>query len=162
MKAWLDKNANALKYRIKITGMELIDSDGSTQDDLNQLHIHKNTAPDGTPENPKGPHQLNVFREPAFDDDDVIVKPVQGVIRGIWDDGDENLSFGEPDNSHTLTENLELLCDGKIFSAGHGDVEDRPGHKAPYIKMLLEPTKSGEKACKRILDNHHNNDENDD
>ena len=139
--------------------MELIDSDASTQDDLNQLHIHKNTL--GTTENPRGPHQLNVFREPGFDDADLKIRPVQGVIKGIWDDGDENLSYGEPDNSHTLTENLELLCNGEIFSAGHGDVEDRPGHKAPYIKMLLEPTKNGEKACKKILDHHDDDDEDD-
>jgi len=134
--AWLDYQSVAMQYRITITGMQLIDSNGTTEDDVNQLHIHKNTL--GTAEDPRGPHQLNVFREPNFDDSDVVIKPVQGVIEGIWDDGDENLSFGEPDNSHTLTENIELLCNNNIFAAAHGDVEDRADHKAPYIKMLLE------------------------
>ena len=73
-----------------------------------------------------------------------------GIISGFWDDGDENLSFGEPDNSHTLTENLEFLCDGKVFSAVHGDAEDRPGHKAPYLKMVLEPSEQAEKICESI------------
>lgn len=148
IKAWLDKNGNGLKYRIQIKGMELIDSDGDTQDDLYQLHIHKNTT--GTAENPKGSHQLNVYREPAFDDDDLVVRPAHGVLKGIWDDGDENLSYGEPDNSHKLSDNLQLLCDGQIFAAGHGDVEDTPGHHAPYIKMLLEPTKDGQKICDKL------------
>ncbi|MDH5568396.1 MAG: hypothetical protein OEX98_01220 [Nitrosopumilus sp.] len=148
MRAWLDNKGTALKYKINISGMQLIDDNGSTADDVNQLHIHKNTL--GTQDNPQGPHQLNVFREPNFDDSDVFIKPVQGVIQGIWTDEDENLSYGEPDNSHTLTENLALLCDSQIFSAAHGDVEDRPGHKAPYFKMLLEPTKEGEKICKKL------------
>jgi len=148
IRAWLDKQGTALKYKINISGMQLIDDNGNTADDVNQLHIHKNTL--GTQDDPRGPHQLNVFREPNFDDDNVIIKPVQGVIKGMWTDDDENLSYGEPDNSHKLTENLSLLCDGQIFSAGHGDIEDRPGHKAPYFKMILEPTKDGEEICENL------------
>lgn len=148
MQAWLENKGRALQYRIEITGMELVDTDGNTQDDVNQLHIHKNTT--GTAADPKGPHQLNVFRAPGFDDSDVVIKPVQGVITGVWDDGDENLSYGEPDNSHKLSENLQLLCDGQVFAAAHGDAEDMPGHKAPYLKMLLEPTKYGDRACDRF------------
>jgi hypothetical protein len=148
MQAWLDHKGESLVYKITISGMELIDSDDNIHDDLYQLHIHKNTS--GTPEAPKGPHQLNVYRGPGFNDADLIVLPVQGELNGIWDDGDENLSYGEPDNSHKLSEDLQLLCDGQIFSAGHGEVEDTPGHHAPYIKMLLEPTKSGEKVCKKL------------
>jgi hypothetical protein len=148
MQAWLDNKGKSLKYKIEIAGMELINSNASTQDDVDGAHIHKMTA--GIVENPKGPHQLNVFAHPGFDDSDVVIKPVQGIIKGIWDDGDENLSYGEPDNSHTLTENLQLLCEGKVFSAVHGDAEDTPGHKAPYLKMLLEPTKDGEKVCKKL------------
>lgn len=148
MQAWLDNKGNSLKYQIQITGMELVDTDGNVQDDVIQLHIHKRTG--GTDANPTGPHQLNVFRAPNFDDSDVVIKPVQGVITGIWDDGDENLSYGEPDNSHKLSENIGLLCDGQIFAAAHGDAEDVPGHKAPYLKMVLEPTADGDKACKKL------------
>lgn len=148
MQAWLDNKGKALKYKINIDGMELINSDETTQDDVDGIHIHKMT--DGTTENPKGPHQLNVFAHPGFDDSDVVIRPVQGIIKGVWDDGDENLSYGEPDNSHTLTENLQLLCEGKVFSAVHGDAEDVPGHKAPYLKMLLKPTKDGEKVCNKL------------
>jgi hypothetical protein len=148
MQAWLDKKGKFLKYKIEVAGMELIDSDGITQDDVDGAHIHKMTA--GTVEDPKGPHQLNVFAHPGFDDSDVVVRPVQGIIKGVWDDGDENLSYGEPNNSHTLTENLQLLCEGKVFSAVHGDFEDMPGHKAPYVKMLLKPTKDGDRVCNKL------------
>ena len=154
MEAWLDKKGNALKYEIQVTGMELIDSntdhdtpDGAF-DDIDGAHIHKMTNGDVT--NPKGPHQLNTFGNPGFDDSDVTIQPVQGIIAGIWDDGDENISYGEPNNSYTLTENLELLCEGKIFSAVHGEIEDRPDHKAPYVKMVLEPTKQGNKICDKL------------
>lgn len=146
MQAWLDNKGKSLVYKIVIDGMELIDSDANTQDDLYQLHIHKITSETEI----KGPHQLNVFRGPGFDDADLVVQPVQGELDGIWDDGDENITYGEPDNSHTLIENLGNLCEGKIFAAGHGDVEDVPGHHAPYIKMLLEPTKEGNKVCKKL------------
>ena len=154
MTAWLDKKGNALKYRIEIAGMELIDSntdhhtpDGAL-DDIDGMHIHKMTNDDFL--NPKGPHQLNVFGNPGFDDFDVVVRPAQGIVKGIWSDGDENTSYGEPDNTHTLTENLELLCEGKVFSAVHGEIEDRPDHKAPYVKMVLEPTKQGNKICDKL------------
>jgi len=154
MKAWLDKKGTGLKYKIQITGMELIDSNtdhhtpDGVLDDIDGAHIHKMTNDDVT--NPTGPHQLNTFGNPGFDDSDVVVKPVQGIIKGIWDDGDKNTSYGHPNDSHTLTENLGLLCEGKIFSAVHGEVEDRPGHKAPYVKMILEPTKQGNKICDKL------------
>ena len=43
MISWLDKEGKALKYKIIIDGMELLDSDGNTKDTVNQLHIHHNT-----------------------------------------------------------------------------------------------------------------------
>ena len=75
---------------------------------------------------------------------------MQGIVKGIWTDADENMTYGEPNNSHTLTENLGLLCDGKVFSAVHGEFADGPGHKAPYVKMVLEPTKQGNKICNKL------------
>ncbi|MDH3779785.1 MAG: hypothetical protein OES15_02900 [Nitrosopumilus sp.] len=140
--AWFDKKEPSLVYKIVINGMEMIDTDANTQDDLYQLHVHKNTHPEGTPENPKGPHVLDVYRAPVFGDADLIVLPVQGELRGIWDSGDHD-SFTAPDN-------LEHLCNSEIFAAGHGDDLDRPGHHAPYVKMLLEPTNNGEKICKKL------------
>ena len=139
MQAWLDKKANGLKYEIQITGMELIDSNNNEVDDIDGSHIHKNTL--GTESNPMGPHVVDAFGKPGFKDSDIVIQPVQGIIAGIWDDGDQ------PEG---LTDNLGLLCEGKIFSAVHGDAEDGPDHKAPYLKMLLEPTKQGEKLCKKL------------
>lgn len=142
MQAWLDKKGKELKYKIMISGMEVIDINDSLEDDLYQLHIHKNT--DGTPENPKGPHVLDVYRKPMWGDADLVVLPVQGELNGVWDDGDHD--------PFTAVGNLEHLCNSEIFAAGHGDYLDNnpPGHHAPYVKMLLEPTRNGEKACKKL------------
>jgi hypothetical protein len=49
----------------------------------------------------------------------------------------------------TTENNIELLC-SQIFAAGHGDVEDTPGHHIPYVKMSLEPTNSDKKVCKQL------------
>ncbi len=145
MKAWLDKKGTGLKYKIKISGMELIDSntthhfDGSF-DDVDGIHIHKMNQ-DADVTNPMGPHILDTFGNPQFGDSDVVVKPVQGILKGVWDDGDI---------PHALSENLDLLCDGRIFTAVHGEEEDRADHKAPYMKMVLEPTKQGKKICGKL------------
>ena len=147
MKAWLDKKGAGLKYKIKISGMELIDSntthnsdvDGSF-DDIDGMHIHKMNQ-DADVANPMGPHVLDTFGNPQFGDSDVVVKPTQGIVKGVWDDGDA---------PEKLSDNLGLLCDGRIFTAVHGEEEDRLGHKAPYMKMVLEPTKQGKKICDKL------------
>jgi hypothetical protein len=127
-------------------------SNTDTQDDLYQLHIHKFNDV-AIPENPKGPHVLNVYRAPGFDDADLVVLPVQGELNGIWDDGDFNDAYDAGDQSEKLSDNLQNLCESKIFAAGHGDgldSDDPHPHHAPYIKMLLEPTKDGQKICKKL------------
>ena len=145
MKAWLDKKGAGLKYKIKISGMELIDSntaygfDGSF-DDIDGIHIHKMNQ-DADVANPMGPHVLDTSGNPQFGDSDVVVKPAQGIVKGVWDDGDR---------PYTLSENLDLLCNGRIFTAIHGEEEDRKDHKAPYMKMVLEPTKQGKKICDKL------------
>lgn len=152
VKAWLDNRGKALEYKIKIAGMELVDSNSDENDDIDGSHIH-HESDTSDHNNPTGPHQLNVFGNPGFDDSDVVLQPVQGIIRGVWTDSDENTSYGEPDNSHKLSDNLQLLCEGKVFVAVHGEAIDNPdtGHHAAYVKMSLEPTKYGESDCKRIL-----------
>ncbi|MGD8918381.1 MAG: hypothetical protein PVJ16_05585 [Nitrosopumilaceae archaeon] len=39
------------------------------------------------------------------------------------------------------------MCEGKVFSAIHGQNEDRPGHKEPYMKIVFEPTEKGLQLC---------------
>jgi hypothetical protein len=150
MKAWLQEKGKHLKYQIKISGMELKDTNSDPLDDVDGMHIHKATAPDSTPANPKGPHQLNIFGHPGVDDASNVAIPKKGIVKGIWDDKDENLSYGEPDNSHKLSENLGLLCEGNVFTAVHGQLEDRPGHKAPYMKIVFEPTEKGLQLCEKL------------
>jgi hypothetical protein len=148
MKAWLQEKGKHLKYQIKISGMELSDTNYDAIDDVDGMHIHKMTNDDFA--NPTGPHQLNIFGHPGVDDASNVAIPQKGIVKGIWDDKDENLSYGEPDNSHKLSDNLGLLCEGKVFTAVHGQLEDRPGHKAPYMKIVFEPTEDGEKLCEKL------------
>jgi hypothetical protein len=139
VEAWLDKKGKALRYKIEISGMEWIDSNDDVSNDVWGSHIHDNTI--GTPENPKGPHVLDAFGNPSFDDSDVVVQPAQGIVTGIWDASDVPWD---------LSANLDSLCDGDIFIAIHGFEEDVPHHKAPYAKMILEPTDDGEKLCEKL------------
>lgn len=146
MQAWLNKKGTALDYKIKITGMEALDINNNVDDDIDGSHIHENTL--GTDANPKGPHVLDAFGNPQFEDVDVVVVASNGgaTISGYWTDADDASGGGD----HRLTPYIQSLCDGKIFSAVHGQVEDEPDHKAPYLKMLLEPTKSGDRTCKKL------------
>ena len=95
-KFWLDKHGEALKYRISIDNMDI--SGGTTPetiDDVTKLHLH---------EGHRNSHVLNVYKAPGEDDDDLVVKPTKGIIKGIWDDGDENLTYSDPhNNSQTFT-----------------------------------------------------------
>ena len=73
-----------------------------------------------------GPEKIKIsLWNPGFDGSDVVVKSVQGIIKVIWNDGNEYI-FDEKDidNSHTLAENLKLQCDDKIFPAIPGEEED--------------------------------------
>jgi len=153
IEAWLQEKGKHLKYEIKISGMELSDTNGDPFDDIDGMHIHKMTNDEVN--NPKGPHQLNVFGNPGVDDSSNVAIPQKGIVKGIWDDKDENLTYGDPetspDNSHKLSENLALLCEGKIFTAVHGQIPDHGSHKAAYMKMILDPTAKGEQLCGKLI-----------
>ena len=141
-RAWLSirKNAVVLKYRIK-TDMDLnagFPQTADEADDVTQIHLH-NGVP-GT----AGPHVLNVYKIPAQDDDDLVVKPNQGIVMGIWDDGD--LSDGLPPGpaSVPLSGVLDELCLGNIYVNVHGTGDQGPG----ALRGNLEPTKQGRRFCK--------------
>jgi len=133
-KFWLDKDGDALKYRISIENMDL-SGFGETSDDVTKLHIH---------ESHHGAHVLNVYKAPGQDDNDLVVKPTKGIIKGIWDDGDENQSYGGHNNSETFTSQLENLCSGELFVMIHGD------GGAGVLKGSIESTKHGEKICNKL------------
>jgi len=133
-KFWLDKHGEALKYKISIENMD-ISGFGETSDDVTKLHFH---------ESHHGAHVLNVYKAPGQDDDDLVVKPTRGIIKGIWDDGDENQSYGGHNNSETFTSQLENLCSGELFVMIHGD------GGAGVLKGSIEPTKQGQKICHKL------------
>lgn len=136
-KFWLDKHGEALKYRISIENMDISGGATSeTSDDVSKLHLHEGTG---------NAHVLNVYKAPGQDDNDLVVKPTKGIIKGIWDDGDENLTYDDHhNNSQTLTSQLKNLCDGNLFTMIHGD------GGAPALKGFIESTSHGEKICKKL------------
>ena len=135
-KFWLDKHGEALKYRISIENMDISGGATSeTSDDVTKLHLH---------EAHHGAHVLNVYKAPGEDDNDLVVKPTKGIIKGIWDDGDENQTYGGHNNSETLTSQLKNLCEGELFTMIHGD------GGAGVLKGFIEPTSHGEKICEKL------------
>jgi hypothetical protein len=131
---WLDKHGEALKYQISIENMD-ISGFGDTNDDVTKLHFH---------ESHHGAHVLNVYKAPGQDDNDLVVKPTEGIIQGIWDDGDENQSYGGHNNSETFTSQLENLCSGELFVMIHGE------GGAGVLKGTIESNSHGEKICKKL------------
>ena len=135
-KFWLDKDGDALKYKITIENMDI--SGGATSDvsdDVTKLHLH---------ESHHGAHVLNVYKAPGEDDDNLVVKPTKGIIKGIWDDSDENQSYGGHNNSETLTSQLKNLCEGELFTMIHGV------GGVGVLKGDIESTSDGEKICKKL------------
>jgi len=132
-KFWLDKNDEALKYKISIENMD-ISGFGDPSDDVTKLHLH---------ESEHGAHVLNVYKAPGQDDADLVVKSTKGIIKGIWDDSDENLTYEDHyNNSQTFTSQLETLCGEGLFTMIHGG--------AGVLKGDIELIKQGEKACKKL------------
>ena len=118
------------------------------------MHFHKamNFIPSGEPMGPM--HVLNIFKQPAQDDDDLVIKPLKGIFKGIWNDSDAVDRDGVNDDTKTVTEMQEDLCNGNVFLMVHGTVVNENGSvdKPGYLKAVLKPTADGEKFCEKKLD----------
>ena len=113
-------------------------------DNVGKIHLH--TEDDG--------HVLNVWKAPTEDDAQMKVYPSEGILKGIYNDGDvtseaDIIAGGilEHDTSKPLTENLYDLCGGHFFVMIHEDPD--AGGKG-ILKGIAEPTKQGEKACSKL------------
>lgn len=143
-KAWLILHNGELKLRYRLkTDMDLnagFPQTADVADDVTQIHLHN--APPGV----TGPHVLNVYKNPAQDDDDLSVLPNQGIVRGLWDDDD--LSEGLPAGpaSVPLSEVVAELCAGNIYANVHGTGDQGTG----ALRGNLEPTRQGERVCRAI------------
>ena len=158
LQASFNKDGTALKYSIKLKGIQLIDSDGDPTNDVGKMHIHKAAMfVDDNPDNPKGPmHVLNIFREPAMDDRDLVIKAVQQILRGIWDDGDAVDREGDHDDTFEVTSEFirECICKGELFLMVHGQTVDENGAvdgKPGFIKASIQPTAAGKAFCDKKL-----------
>lgn len=151
VEASFNKKADALEYRIKVTGMEVVDTDGIPENDIGKMHFHNATSfMDGNPDNPMGPqHILNIFKKPAMDDDNLVVQPIQGIFSGIWDDSDAVDRPGHHDDTLSISakDTQEALCQGETFLMVHGNTVGLPG----FIKASIQPTDAGEKFCEKKL-----------
>ena len=152
-KAWFDKKADTLRYKIIVYGMEIANVDGDPLNDIGKMHFHKAAAfVMNDPDNPMGPqHILNIFRAPAMDDANLVIKPIQGIFKGIWDDADAVDRDGDNDDTFKITDKItqESLCQGEVFLMVHGQTPD--GGLPGFIKASLQPTDNGEKFCEKKL-----------
>lgn len=148
----LDDDELKLAYSIE-TDMDLNAgfpvTGASDEDDVTKIHLH--SAPPGI----AGPHVLNVYKLPAQDDGDLAVRPLQGRVDGLWDDGD--LSDGLPPGpaSAPLSDFLDELCDGNIYVNVHGTGDQGPG----ALRGNLEPTRRGERVCRALAGPHDDDDD---
>lgn len=88
----LNDAETALIYEIDLDGVTLKPQQADRTDlsDVTKIHIHVGEFGNN------GPHVLNIFGLPREDDADLTVDYAQGILSGIWDDGDAiNPSTGE-------------------------------------------------------------------
>lgn len=153
VKASFNKKADALKYRIQITGMDVVDDDANPLNDIGKMHFHRAASfMMNNPDNPMGPeHILNIFKLPAMDDDHLVVKPTKGVFKGIWDESDTVDREGHHDDTYDISAEItqETFCQGEAFLMVHGTAPD--GGLPGFIKAAIQPTDAGEKFCEKKL-----------
>ncbi|MEM6253551.1 MAG: CHRD domain-containing protein [Cyanobacteria bacterium P01_D01_bin.156] len=117
-----------LAYEIEIDGLTLkADPANRTEDnDVTKIHVHIG------PEGENGPHGLNIFGKPSEDDDDLEVDFENGIIRGLWDDGDATDLNGDgdtsdPNETKPLSELIDELEAGQLYLQIHDVAADKLG-----------------------------------
>ena len=129
-KFWLGPDGEYLKYKIVLKHLDIIGF-GDTGDDVTGIHFHD---ADG--------HVLNVYKSPGQDDDDLVIKPTKGIIKGIWDLGDENTSYGMGMNSENFM--LSETCASDISVNIHGEA-------GLILTGTINPTAHGTVSCNTLI-----------
>ncbi|MEO0433793.1 MAG: CHRD domain-containing protein [Cyanobacteria bacterium J06656_5] len=124
----LAEDGSGLAYKIQLNGLNLKEDPLSRieANDVTKIHFHI-----GAPGN-NGPHALNIFGLPSEDDDDLVVDYENGIITGIWDDGDATDRNGdgdtdEPGETKPLSEFIEALKAGNLYIQVHDVAADKLG-----------------------------------
>ena len=141
----LNEDQNELRYTIDLDGLVLKPdiSDRTAANDVTKIHIHF-----GAPGN-NGPHTLNIFGLPREDDDDLGLDLSEGILTGIWDDGDainpDTGSLFDPTmggTTKTLSSFVDELIAGQLYLQVHTVASDQagtPGEIRGQIESVPEP-----------------------
>ena len=116
---WLDRSQKHLKYRFVFAGMDVIGFTGPgnpSTNDVTKMHIHEGSI--------VGKHVLNIYKAPSQDDDELVVEPSKGILRGVWNNRDKTVNPMHPANGSTLTLTSQLrnLCKQNLWVVVHGDM----------------------------------------
>ncbi|MGI9332641.1 MAG: CHRD domain-containing protein [Gammaproteobacteria bacterium] len=114
-------------------------------DDVTMIHLHN--APVGR----MGQHVLNVYKMPAQDDDDLVLMPNKGIVRGAWDNFDTSVGLAPGPASEPLYGFLDELCAGDIYVNIHGFDSAARKPDTGALRGNLEPTRRGKRLCRYLF-----------
>ncbi|MBX2865698.1 MAG: CHRD domain-containing protein [Leptolyngbyaceae cyanobacterium MAG.088] len=124
----LAEDGSGLAYQIKLNGLTLKEdpADRTADNDVTRIHIHAGER------GSNGPHTLNIFGIPSEDDNNLVVDYENGIITGLWDNGDAVDLNGDGDTdddpeTKPLNEFLDALRAGDLYIQIHDAVSDRLG-----------------------------------
>ncbi|MEL6936935.1 MAG: CHRD domain-containing protein, partial [Cyanobacteria bacterium J06607_17] len=147
----LAEDGSGLAYKIQLNGLNLKEDPLSRieANDVTKIHFHI-----GAPGN-NGPHALNIFGLPSEDDDDLVVDYENGIITGIWDDGDATDRNGdgdtdEPGETKPLSEFIEALKAGNLYIQVHDVAADKLGTPGTVRGQITATIGQNRKTVGRI------------
>ncbi|MEO0869712.1 MAG: CHRD domain-containing protein, partial [Cyanobacteria bacterium J06642_11] len=124
----LADDGSGLAYQIKLNGLTLKEDPAARTEDTDVTKIHIHAGARGA----NGPHTLNIFGLPSEDDNNLVVDYENGIITGLWDNGDATDLNGDGDTndgpeSKPLNEFIEALRAGDLYVQIHDVAADKLG-----------------------------------
>ncbi len=116
-------SATTLSYDITLNFLDLDGvQTGASGDNVTAIHFHDlkffaNNSPNTGSDTQGTRHVLNVFGLPRQDDANMTFDVANGMVSGLWDDGDENLN--PPGPSVKISDVITELKAGELFVMVH-------------------------------------------